>query len=194
MRLSCLPAAMASPETSVDRTTRMPTPSRAPASVSRVSSGRETISMPRTLSSSSAPRSILSATSRRMRAATLPEKLRRAAPLRPARSAGAGALGSAGGCAGDHHVSPWGQRSGPPLEAFLRPADLDAELALVDAETTALGLTRTEEIRVELPPRGAGGAAVVRGYQGRDVAGRTVHAVRVGAPREVVLAVGPLAS
>ncbi len=50
----------------------------------------------------------------------------------------------------------------------------------------------TEEIRAELPPRGSGQTAVLRGYQGVDAAGRRVHAVRVATPRGVVLAVGPL--
>src|SRR4051794_9679499 len=74
MRLRCLPASMAWAVTSVARTTRIPTPSRAPGSVSLVSSGRETISTPRTRSSSSAWVSILSAIRRHMRLATLPEK------------------------------------------------------------------------------------------------------------------------
>ena len=107
--------------------------------------------------------------------------------------AGASVLGaSALGCAGDHHVSPWGTQGGPSLGAFLQPPDLDAELGRIDAETATLGLVRTDEIRVELPPRGSGQTAVLRGYEGRDLAGRRVHAVRVATPRGVVLAVGPL--
>ncbi len=70
--------------------------------------------------------------------------------------------------------------------------DLAAQLAVVDAETATLGLIQTEEIRAELPPRGSGKLAVLRGYQGIDAAGRRVHAVRVATPRSVVLAVGPL--
>src|SRR6185312_16244793 len=107
--------------TSVDRTMRMPTPSSAPGSVSRVSSGRETISTPRTLSSSRAPRSILSATRRRMQRATLPEKPPRAVRL-VALLAGAAALGgsaaSLAGCRSDHHVSPWGQPPDAVLGAY----------------------------------------------------------------------------
>lgn len=111
---------------------------------------------------------------------TLPEKLALAASL------------LAAGCGSNHHVSPWGDGAGPSLEAFLRVPDLGAELARIDAETASLGLVRTEEIRAELPPRGSGRTAVLRGYEGRDVTGRKVHAVRVATPRGVVLAVGPL--
>src|SRR6185369_7636484 len=128
MRLSCLPAKIASPVTSVERTTRMPTPSKADGSVSLVSSGRERISIPRTFSSSSAARSILSATRRRMRPAPLPEIL----------AFGPSLLASA--CASDHHVSPWGERQRPAFEAFLVRPDLALQLAQVDAETRALGL------------------------------------------------------
>jgi hypothetical protein len=63
---------------------------------------------------------------------------------------------------------------------------------VIDAETATLGLIQTEEIRAELPPRGSGRTAVLRGYQGVDAAGRRVHAVRVATPRGIVLAVGPL--
>jgi hypothetical protein len=99
----------------------------------------------------------------------------------------------AAGCASDHHVSPWGERPGPTLDAFVRPPDLAAALAAVDAETASLGLglVKTAEIRTELP-KGSRRAAVLRGYEGRDAAGRVVHAVRVATPRGVVLAVGPL--
>ena len=97
-------------------------------------------------------------------------------------------------CASDHHVSPWGTQPGGSLEALLavRPPDLAAQLAAVDAETSALGLHLTGELHADLPPKGAGQEAVIRGYQGRDAAGRLVHAVRVATPAGVVLAVGPL--
>jgi hypothetical protein len=127
--------------------------------------------------------------------ATLAEKVRRAATVLVAGAAsasfgGAGAVSA--GCASDHHVSPWGDRPGPPLAAFLRSPDLAGQLARIDAETAALRLARTEQIEVELPPRGSRRKAVLRGYEGRDVAGRPVHAVRVATPLGVVLAVGPL--
>ena len=89
-------------------------------------------------------------------------------------------------------MSPWGAGAGPGLDAFLQRPDLAAELAVIDAETATLGLTPTEEIRVELPPRGSGRPAVLRGYQGLDAAGRKVHAVRVATAHGVVLALGPL--
>jgi hypothetical protein len=126
---------------------------------------------------------------------TLSEKLALAASLLAGAGAGgvcAGASALGLGCASDHHVSPWGAQDAPSLGAFLRPPDLDAELSRVDAETATLGLVRTEEIRAELPPRGSGRMAVLRGYEGRDVAGRKVHAARVATPFGVVLAVGPL--
>jgi len=94
------------------------------------------------------------------------------------------------GCSSDHHVSPWGGRPGPTLEAFAPRPDLDARVAAVDAETAALGLARSFELRVALPRQG--GPAVIRGYDGRDPAGRAIHAVRVAAPLGVVMAVGPL--
>jgi hypothetical protein len=121
-----------------------------------------------------------------MRLRTLPEKLVIAATL-----LAAGASGAAGvGCTSDHHVSPWGSQTGPTLEAFAPRADLAARLAAVDAETGALGLRRGFELRVDLP-KGAG-EAVIRGYDGQDVAGRPVHAVRVATPLGVVMAVGPI--
>ena len=123
-----------------------------------------------------------------MRARTLPEKLGLATSLLAASLAPGLALG----CSGNHHVSPWGAGSGPGLEAYLQGPDLAAELAVVDAETRTLGLVQTEEIRAELPPRGSGRTAVLRGYEGVDAARRKVHAVRVATPRGVVLAVGPL--
>jgi hypothetical protein len=118
-----------------------------------------------------------------MRAGTLAEKLGLAAIL----------LTSA--CASDHHVSPWGERPAAALDAYFgaRPPDLARQLAIVDAETGALGLHATEEIHADLAPKGSEGReAVIRGYEGRDAAGRLVHAVRVATPRGVVLAVGPL--
>src|SRR6185369_4447109 len=69
-------------------------------------------------------------------------------------------------------------------------ADLDGRLAAIDREAAALGLARGAEIRAELPRKG--GAAVIRGYDGVDAAGRAVHAVRVATPLGVVMAVGPL--
>jgi hypothetical protein len=103
----------------------------------------------------------------------------------------AGALFGAG-CGGDHHVSPWGDRAGPSLEPFVRAPDLDAQLALVDAETASLKLVMTNAMNVELPPHGSGRNAVLRGYRGQDATGRPIHAVRVATPRGVVLALGPL--
>jgi hypothetical protein len=96
------------------------------------------------------------------------------------------------GCASNHHVSPWGERPSSMLEAYMSPSDLPAQLAVVDAETASLGLVKTEESTFELPPKGSGRTAVLRGYAGRDVAHRPVHAVRVATPHGVVLALGPL--
>lgn len=73
---------------------------------------------------------------------------------------------------------------------FAPRPDLPAKLASIDAETAALGLTRSFEVRVKLPRSGE--EAVIRGYEGRDAAGRAVHAARVATPFGVVLAVGPL--
>lgn len=113
-----------------------------------------------------------------MRRATLPEKLSIAATLLVA------------SCTSDHRVSPWGGQPGPTLAPFAPRPDLEARLAAVDAETTALELKRVYDIRVKLPRGDAD--AVIRGYDGTDVAGRAVHAVRVATPLGVVMAVGPL--
>jgi hypothetical protein len=113
-----------------------------------------------------------------MRRRTLPEKLAIAATLLVA------------SCTSDHRVSPWGSQPGPSLAAFAPRPDLEARLAAIDAETGALGLARSFELRVTLPRKG--GPAVIRGYEGQDVTGRTVHAVRVATPLGVVMAVGPL--
>lgn len=93
-------------------------------------------------------------------------------------------------CTSDHRVSPWGGQPGPTLAPFAPRPDLAARLATVDAETAALRLRRAYEIRVKLPH--GPGEAVIRGYDGADVAGRAVHAVRVASPLGVVMAVGPL--
>jgi hypothetical protein len=125
-----------------------------------------------------------------MQTRTLPEKRTALASLLALGIAGGTAAGVAG-CSADHHVSPWAP-GGPSLGVFLRPPDIAAELARTDAEARALGLVRTEEILARLPPPESGLTAVLRGYEGRDLAGRKVHAVRVATPYGVVLAVGPL--
>ncbi len=159
-----------------------PHPFERVGSVSLVSSGRETISMPRTRSSSSAWVSILSASKRRIVEPTLPEKIAAAACL----------LVGFVGCSSDHHVSAWGATETPRLGAFMEAPDLDARLALVDTETAAHGLRLTQEIPVKLPH--GGGPARIRGYEGVDALGRPVHAVRVATTRAVVMALGPLDS
>src|SRR5262249_24261619 len=131
MILSCFPASIAFDVTSVDRTIRMPMPSSAAGGVSWVSFGLETISRPRTLSSSRATVSILSARSRRM--AVLIAVL---------------ALGVAG-CASDHHVSPWGEADRVRIGAFAERPDLATHLASIERETKTLGL-RSEEHTSEL--------------------------------------------
>ncbi|UQA57940.1 FG-GAP repeat domain-containing protein [Polyangium aurulentum] len=93
------------------------------------------------------------------------------------------------GCVSNHRVSPWGGGSLPPISAFAAPSDLEAQLAAVDAETGALGLRKTLELRGELP-RG-GGPVIARGYEKTDAAGRIAHAVRVATAHGVVLAIGP---
>lgn len=113
-----------------------------------------------------------------MRRATLPEKVAIAATL----------LFSA--CTSDHRVSPWGGQPGPTLSPFAPRPDLEARLAAIDGETAAHALTRNAEIRVQMPRGGA--PAVIRGYEGLDVTGRAVHAVRVATPLGIVMAVGPL--
>jgi hypothetical protein len=113
-----------------------------------------------------------------MRRRTLSEKLAIAASL------------LAASCTSDHRVSPWGGQAGPSFAAFAPKPDLEARLGAIDAETGALGLTRSFDLRVELPRKN--GPAVLRGYEGQDVGGRPVHAVRVAAPLGVVMAVGPL--
>ncbi|MFT3768366.1 MAG: VCBS repeat-containing protein [Minicystis sp.] len=87
-------------------------------------------------------------------------------------------------------MSPWGGRPRPSFADFVPQPDLQARLASIDTETAAHGLARSFELRVDLP-KGAG-TAVIRGYDGTDVAGRPVHAVRVATPLGVVMAVGPL--
>ncbi|APR81028.1 Hypothetical protein A7982_06375 [Minicystis rosea] len=87
-------------------------------------------------------------------------------------------------------MSPWGGRPGPSLADFAPRPDIAARLASVEVETRALRLARSFEQRVDLPK--GRGAAVILGYDGRDAAGRAVHAVRVATPLGVVMAVGPL--
>jgi hypothetical protein len=116
-----------------------------------------------------------------MRPAKLPEKLALAVIL------------LAAGCGSDHHVSPWGSRSGPSLAPFVAPPGLAPRLAEIDAETAALRLSLTAEIRLSLPRGGSPRPAVLRGYAGLDPAGRPVHAIRVASERGVVMALGPLA-
>jgi hypothetical protein len=87
-------------------------------------------------------------------------------------------------------VSAWGGAGTPDLAAFIESPDLDARLALVDAETAAHGLHLTREIPIVLPH--GGGLARIRGYEGTDSLGRPVHAIRVATTRSVVMAVGPL--
>jgi hypothetical protein len=125
-----------------------------------------------------------------MRQPTLPEKPALAASLLLALSACAVAFAS--GCASNHHVSPWGERPGPTLAPFLQRPDLAAQLADVDREAAALGLTLTSETPFELPPKGSGHQAALRAYSGKDAAGRPTSAVRVATARGVVLALGPL--
>jgi hypothetical protein len=95
----------------------------------------------------------------------------------------------ASACAPAHRVSPWGERP-PPLGALLRAPDLAARLAEIDAETAHLGLARTIELEAKLPA--ARGAALVRAYEGADVVGRRVTAIRAASSRGVILALGPL--
>jgi hypothetical protein len=99
----------------------------------------------------------------------------------------------AAACASDHHVSPWGSRAGPSLEAFVAPAGLAPRLAEIDAETAALHLALTAEIRLSLPRGSSSRPAVLRGYSGLDPAGRPIHAIRVASEHGVVMALGPLA-
>lgn len=99
------------------------------------------------------------------------------------------ALSAPLGCASDHRVSPWGGPTTPRLDAFLPRSDLPARLASIDAETAPLGLARSVEIAAKLP---GGAEVVIRGYDGRDAAGRAIHAVRAATARAVVMAVGPL--
>jgi hypothetical protein len=143
------------------------------------------ISMPRTLSSSKAERSILSATNRRIAGGNLAEKAGVLARLLVLAQA-------ALGCAGDHHVSPWGAEPSRVLEAYMRPPDLGAQLALMDAETKTLGLVKTSETEFALGPKQGGQKGMLRAYEGRDVGGRPVHAVRVATGHGIVLALGPL--
>ncbi len=114
---------------------------------------------------------------------------------------GTGVLGgpfALAACSSDHHVSPWGQHPDTVFSAYFAEPDLTSQLAHVDAETAALGLTATDEIHATMPGHGghasSASAVVIRGYAGRDAGGRAVHATRVATPRGVVLALGPLDS
>ncbi len=91
-------------------------------------------------------------------------------------------------CVSDHRVSPWGGGAPPPISAFAAPSDLEAQLGAIDAETRALGLRKTLELRGELP---GGGPVIARGYEKTDASGRTAHAVRAATAHGVVLAIGP---
>lgn len=102
----------------------------------------------------------------------------------------ASAMASAGGCASNHRVSPWGGASSPSLAPYVTRPDLDGRLREIDAETAHLGLRQTLEARGKLPM--GGGSVVVRAYEGTDALGRTTHAVRAATPMGIVMAVGPL--
>ncbi len=93
---------------------------------------------------------------------------------------------AAGGCASNHHVSPF-----LPVDAavLLTPVDdLPAQLARVDAEARALGLQSEARAEGKLP---GGEALVALGLIGRDASGRTIRATRVVSPSAIVLALGP---
>lgn len=113
-----------------------------------------------------------------MRGAKVPEKLAVSACL------------LALSCSGNHSVSPWGGGEPPPPSALVQRADLAAQLQVIDAETSALGLSLAVELRGRLP-RGEG-EVVARGYRGVDRLGRPTSATRVATARAVVLSVGPL--
>jgi hypothetical protein len=95
----------------------------------------------------------------------------------------------AAACATDHHVSPWGETGRIPVDAYVPKPNLDAELAQIQRETSALGLSRT----IEIPGKfGRGGEGFrILGYAGNDAIGRPIHAVRVASGRAIILAVGP---
>ncbi len=105
-----------------------------------------------------------------------------------------GALASVGApaCASDHRVSPWGGPASPTLAPFLAPADLGPKLAGFEAEARASGLRQSVEIEGRLGAGANAARLVIRGYEGKDAAGRPIHAVRVASARAVVMAVGPL--
>lgn len=94
------------------------------------------------------------------------------------------------GCGSNHHVSPWGAAGRPSLGAFTVRADLDDQLALVDAETAPQNLRLATELSAELPH--GEGPVRIRGYEGKDAVGRPTHAVRVATKHGVAMAVGPL--
>ncbi|NUP10183.1 MAG: hypothetical protein HOW73_29385 [Polyangiaceae bacterium] len=99
------------------------------------------------------------------------------------------ALLSFAACEPKKQLSPWGDRSTPPLGLFVERPDLARHLVAIDAESRAEGLT----------PRNAyvatgrdGTAFEIRTFERRDKLGRTTYATRVASRWGVVLAVGPL--
>jgi len=96
---------------------------------------------------------------------------------------------SAQACRAERRVSPWGERSGPSLGAFVVRPDLERHVRSIEDESRAEGLHLVSKSAV----RGKSGALFeVRGFEGRDRLGRRTTAVRVASSWGVVLAVGPL--
>jgi hypothetical protein len=95
---------------------------------------------------------------------------------------------AASGCS-DHHVSAWGTAEHPSLAPYIDKPDLARHLATIEHETTELGLSLASELEARIPGEGR---AIVRAYEGVDVGGRRVSAVRAATARGVIMAVGPL--
>lgn len=99
------------------------------------------------------------------------------------------AICSALACSAERRVSPWGERGGPSLGAFIDRPDLERHVRAIEDETGAAGLKLVSTTLV----RGKSGALFeVRGFEASDRLGRRTTAVRVASAWGVVLALGPL--
>jgi hypothetical protein len=89
-------------------------------------------------------------------------------------------------CTSNHHVSPFGDID--PSELLRPQRDLEGQLARVEREAKAQGLTEKLRIRGQLP---SGEPFLALGLAGTDVVGRAIQATRVVTPSGIVLAEGP---
>ncbi len=93
-----------------------------------------------------------------------------------------------GGCDAGRRVSPWGAGAGPKLGAYVEKPNLEAHVARIKQETSALGLAPTIDLIVE---DARGETFVLMGFEGEDRVGARTTATRIAPGHGVIVAVGP---